>query len=187
MAGWGGLVLGLALIALYLLRPDPFAAVTLLPPLWWGLAGLLWTLAFRRMGGWLARANVLAWATLLLFIAEEPAALVQPGARITGANRALATSIRVVSLNCGMGNDAALREALNLSPDVALLQESPGEDEVRKAARENGYFALHGPDASILSKSKLSAIPLPRGTGNYTAAFADLPRVGRTLIVSLRL
>lgn len=129
------------------------------------------------------RLSVVAlWLLGWFILGDEPAAL----ARMVVAPRDV-PSIRVVSLNCASSLDA-VREVVPLQPDVVLVQESPGSIDLNQVRSELGgdWSLLTGVDASILARGKLTPVPLPPGTSNFTAAWADLQGED-VLIVSLRM
>ena len=123
----------------YVARPDACAAITIFPSWAWLVPGLfLAALSLRGRGDRMGRAVFAAWLIFLLSMAEEPwslgRALLRPGA-FTREARPPGEILRVISLNCAIGNRLAAEEVMRYRPDVVLLQESPGRSEVEELAR----------------------------------------------------
>ena len=189
----GSGVLGIALAIVHTWRPDPLAALTVAPPWAWLVPGLALTIFdLRSRRGWLV---VGGWLIFGLAFAGEPRGLARGLARrgtlAPGAGRPPEGSIRVVSLNCAIGNPRAADEVAAYGPDIVLLQESPGRAEVERLARawfgaEAGVVA--GPDAALVVRGRAEAADLPAAIrGYFVQARVVLARGPEVEVVSTRL
>jgi hypothetical protein len=173
------------LTAAYLLKPDGAAALTIFPAWTWlplGLVPGLVRLRKDRRGGLLL---LLASVVYGLAFSEEWVSL----ARGTPTSGRLPETLRLVTLNCAGGTLAAAEEVGAFRPDVVLLQESPGRDDLAGLARRlfgPTGVALVGADAAILVRGPIQPLSLPRGTGDFVGARATVGGHAVTL-VSLRL
>lgn len=151
----------------YATRGDWCAAVTIFPVWVWlapaiVLAGASWGSA--RL--WTRMVAIPLWLAFLLALAEEPRSLLRGGEwpnRAWQTARADGQALRVVSLNCAGGSEAAAREVVRCEPDIVLLQESPRKEIVERLARElygREASVLWGMDASIVARG--SIVPTPR-------------------------
>lgn len=69
-----------------------------------------------------------------------------------------ACGLRVVSLNCNVGRVRSVDEVSSWPPDIVLLQESPGSEQLASLATSlfgKEGTALHGGDVSILARGKI--------------------------------
>jgi vancomycin resistance protein VanJ len=139
-------------------RFDSLAAITVFPVWVWPVPGLILAASGFRLKRrrWMVIVGS-CWVVFLLGFAEEPWSLLRlatwPGSPASGS-----ISVRVVSLNCDIGNRNALAEVAAVGPEVVLLQESPGVDGIKKLAKElfgeeAGFFA--GVDASLLVRGRV--------------------------------
>lgn len=178
-------VLLAALCAAYLFKPDGAAALTIFPAWTWvpfGLVPALFRLKRDRKGALLLWA---AWIAYGIGFGEEWRSLSRGSYVVAKAPR----MVRVVSLNCAGGEPAAAREVAAFRPDIVLLQESPGPQDVERLAKEifgpEGAM-VKGPDASILARGPVQPFILPRGTADFVAANVRVEGEDVT-VVSLRL
>ncbi|HSI72939.1 MAG TPA: endonuclease/exonuclease/phosphatase family protein [Fimbriimonas sp.] len=182
-------VAGISLILLallgcfYWLKPDFAAAVTIFPFWTWLPFGLLPLLGWKKLGrrgGWVL---LFAWILGTVSFSEEWIGFLR--IPTTGDP---SREVVVVSLNCAGGLIEAAREVAQHHPDIVLLQESPGKNELEVLRQElfgKGGTVVSGPDAAVLSRYPLRAFEKPHI--DATAAIATLDD-GRSLnIVSLRL
>jgi endonuclease/exonuclease/phosphatase (EEP) superfamily protein YafD len=169
------------------LRIDALAAITLAPSWAWLAPGLLSAVLQR----WLAMSR-LVWASAALWIAfplvfcDSPRSLARWGNETPREKPGGA--LRVVTLNCG-GDIRAAREAAAWQPDVLLLQESPGEEQL--AALRDDLFGAEGalvraPDCSIIARGRVMEAPRRRAR-HFTHAVIRLSTGEEVMIVSLRL
>lgn len=174
---------------IYQFRPDPFAALTILPAWSWLL------LALPMVFGWRCanrRRMMLAGAAWLLFVAvhvEELPTLVRGWIHPVAEDKPAGT-LRVITLNCGGGHADALTETLPLDPDILLLQEPPSRTETDRfskrlfgAAGETQYDV----DTAILARGNLTNVRRSRSPVFFSHAIADIPGFGQMELVSPRL
>lgn len=160
----------MALAVILVVQPDACAAVTVFPVWAWlvpglTLAGVGAALDRRRLGG----VIVITWGLFFLALAEEPWSLLRTLTSPDRVGRA-GRAVRVVSLNCAIGNPNAAREVGRFHPDIVLLQESPSRAAVEALAFElfgREGRAIHGPDASILVRGTAVASALPPDQRGY--------------------
>jgi len=190
------LILWLCVATVYATRPDAVAAITLVPLWLWLLPGLLLAgLALyrrRRVAGWTLAAVWMSWT--LLCADETPALLrswIPADETVWKRSFERGQALRVVSVNCGDGGAATLRELGALAPDIILSQESPGKQGVADLAGElfgNTGTAVAGPDAAILVHGEVLEQGVPTGApGNAVWARVKLASGPEVLVVSLRL
>jgi hypothetical protein len=172
--GTSGL-LCLILSSCYLGRQDAFAAITVFPVWMWLAPGLAFALAgIGRRGNRLVVAAVTAWLIFILVLAEERWSLLRlvtsPGLGTPEVGRGQGESIRVVSLNCNVGNSQAVEEVARYQPDIVLLQESPGRDAMRELGKKlfgvDGSM-LPGVDASLIVRGRVIPADLAPGLRSY--------------------
>ena len=183
----------LSVSACYWFQPDWLAAVTLVPPWFWLLPGLV----LARLGyGRDRRRRPVVVLVLWLFFAgvfiEEWRSLVRFGSAPTAewiAAHRRGRAIRVVSLNCCLGNVKAAAEVAACEPDIVLLQESPGREAIEELARElfgEGGGVLCGYDASILARWRIETRPVAPSS-DFVHGVVTLPSGMAVDVVSLRL
>jgi endonuclease/exonuclease/phosphatase family metal-dependent hydrolase len=188
----GILVLSPAMLAwlgyVFAARPDFAAAETMAPPAAWLLIGLGVTAAgFRNRRA--CAAVALLWLLFGAVFVEGFRSSLRPGFRITGPDRAAPDAVRVVSLNCAGGSEAAAREVEQVRPDIVLLQETPVRAAVERLAtrlfgREGASWC--GLDATIVARSPLRPVQHPRRSSNFVMAAVRVRGVPFG-VVSLRL
>jgi endonuclease/exonuclease/phosphatase (EEP) superfamily protein YafD len=179
----------------YAARPDACAAITIFPVWAWFAPGLFLA-AFNLRGqgnrkGWPVLA---AWLIFLVFLAEEPwslgRSLVRTG-RPRREVRAPGEVVRVISLNCAVGNRLAAEEVARYRPDIVLLQESPGRSEVEELARRlfgTEAGVIHGVDASLVVHGRAVTAALPIAMRGYFVQARVTLTTGRDLeVISTRL
>jgi endonuclease/exonuclease/phosphatase (EEP) superfamily protein YafD len=191
------LVLCLAVAAVYAVRADAFAAVTVCPPWVWGAPGLaaILIVRLRRRGGWLVRLTLLAWAAYWLATVDTPSALVRSVSRRmlgrSSVDDPTETAVRVVSLNCGSFGHRSARDVIGVSPQIVLLQESPGKDETEALTRQlfgarGGY--IWSSDASIIADGAVTPAPFNDVWDGHAVCARVRLATGRLVeVVSLRL
>jgi len=147
----------------YILRPDALAGLTFWPPWLWAFPGVwLAVISSSRRKPRAVMAVLLLWIIYLAAFAEEPRSIASrrcwPAAGWEVA-RKNGYALRVVSLNCGVGNRDAAAEVAAYRPDIVLLQEVPTERVVRSLARQM-YGARAGVamglDTAIIANGAIS-------------------------------
>lgn len=148
----------------YWFQPDWLAAVTLVPAWCWLLPAIV---LFRLGATWkrwrVSFALLLMWLLFVVTFAGECRSLFRFGrspTTIWQAAREQGRAIRVVSLNCRLGNAKAAAEVGRYEPDIVLLQESPSREEVEALAGE--FFGAAGSvlwdfDTSILTRGRIDS------------------------------
>ncbi|SIO58076.1 Metal-dependent hydrolase, endonuclease/exonuclease/phosphatase family [Singulisphaera sp. GP187] len=177
---WGlSALFWLALVGTLWVQPDACAAITVFPVWAWLVPGLTLSLTawgVRRQGRrGVAIVAFLAWCLFVLAFAEEPGSLMRSLTATSSENawreaRRAGRAVRVVSLNCAIGNPNAAREVARYRPDIVLLQESLNRAVVEALARElfgEEGSVVPGPDASLLVRGKVVAAPLPPNLRAY--------------------
>lgn len=155
-------VLCLAVAACYWLQPDWLVAATLVPAWCWLLpAFVLVRLGFNRKQWRLSAATLVLWLAFTTVFVPEARSLLRFGGSATAEWNAAhdrGRVLRVVSLNCRIGNAKAAAEVAQYDPDIVLLQESPNQDALEEVARE--LFGADGEaiwdfDTSILARGRI--------------------------------
>jgi vancomycin resistance protein VanJ len=167
-------LLCLTLSVCYTARFDAVTALTVFPVWVWLVPG-----TFLTLMGWHRKTRrhvcliATAWLVFLLGFAEEPWSLWRSLARTVGTEPDRINGrerVRVVSLNCAIGNPNAANEVRSYRPNVVLLQESPGRSEVEALAEllfgEEAAF-IHAVDASMIVHGKVTPAPLPLEMRSY--------------------
>ncbi len=95
-----------------------------------------------------------------LLLCEEPRYLLRPlwhdPSREVSAAAERHELLRVVTLNCGSGSEAAVHDALGLDPDILLLQEIPGSFALDRMLPEGWQQAGWG-DCAVLVRGEVYA------------------------------
>ncbi len=186
LAGGSLTLCGLLLVPVavaYAWRPDALAGISIWPPVCWVALGLptslLGALLRRQRKAWLLPA---AWLFFAVATADELPAALRRRAPAVGAD------LRVVTLNCGGGQDAAAAEALALQPDLVLLQESPSRPALEHLVAVTWgrpSAVAWGPDGSVLARGQV--VGQPRQASHFTAVRIRLTSGREVAVVSLRL
>lgn len=192
------LIGAVGIVILYLQQPDGAAALTMLPVWSWCIPGWLLVAgamdaATRRLG----TAAALAWAGVLVGLAEEPRSLALGAVGLPSwpskewlKELDSGRAIRVVTLNCAGGSLAAATEVVPLQPDLVFLQESPSRAGIESLARtlfkDKGDFAW-GRDCSLIVRGGLKLEEDPLLNNTYNRGTATLPSGQKIELVSLRL
>jgi vancomycin resistance protein VanJ len=182
-------IAALALAALFSLRPNPLAALTIVPAWSWLLLALPGLLLMRRRNRAYAVMFLCAWGLFIFLHVEEPVSLVRNLVSPLTLQKPPDT-YRFITMNCGGGQSAALDELRPLDPDVVFLQESPGQAAVEEITRQlfgaAGSF-VYNPDTCILAKGHVEEVTRGPKALFYTQARAAIPNLGVVNLVSLRL
>lgn len=182
-----GLVLFLGVI--YQFRPDPFAALTILPAWAWLSLALPMVFGWRRANRpWMMLASA-AWLLFTTVHVEELSSLARGLLRPVDEDKP-AGALRVITLNCGGGHADALAETLPLKPDVLLLQEPPSRPETDRFCQRLFGAAgetLYDVDTAILARGNLTNVRRSRSLVFFSHAIANVPGFDPMELVSLRL
>ncbi len=188
--------LWLVILLILLFQPNALAALTLVPPWCWVVAGVaLAVIGYQRS---IRRWSMLAIALWVLFacvFVDETQSLGRVIVRMATSPddskpqaESETESLRVISLNCA-GDVQAAQEVIQHKPDAVLLQESPGREQVATLAKslfgDRGNF-LHKGDTSIIVGGTVTDLTLDHDThfAHARVRFAN----GRELdLISLRL
>ncbi len=154
------------LCVVYALRPTGWDPITIWPFVFWVWPGVIFGLA--SLSGQAKRRSLLvaaAWLVAIVAICEEPRALLRTVGHRAGerwrAAQVEGRALRVVSLNCCGGSVAAAREALAQDPDILLLQERPGDHELRALIEGKSEWRMAASfDAAVLVRGELKALPI---------------------------
>lgn len=184
---------GVALLFAFSARPDTLAAVTVVPVWAWFLFGaLLSVVAGRAGGGRLLAAGLSVWLLFLVLYAPEVRSLLRfpvDSEAEWEAAKEEAAAVRVVTLNCWVGNRGALAEALSQGADVVMVQEIPPPRELL-AARDQRMSeprdVVWGNDVAILFRGELVEQRAIEGT-HGVGALIRLPSGKEILAVTFRL
>jgi len=165
--------------------PDILAALILVPAWCWLLAGMGSLAAvLRAEKKRLACLLMLFWGLFAVVSDEEiPGAL-----RLATERGRAAGEIRIVSLNCA-NTPKCLGDLHGVSPDLVLLQEAPGEDDLAQMARElfgASGSVLIGGDTAILARGSIEPKYVDRA-GHFVYGTVTLTGGARLDCISLRL
>jgi len=149
----------LAVTFIFLFQPDAFAAILVLPRWLWVLPGLVlaapgWTRQRQRFA-YLATA---LWVLYALFFVQELRTLVRWKAATDGHS-----TLRVISLNCNGGNEAAAAEVKDFHPDLVFFEESPLRPLVQKMATNlfgADFESFCSSDVSMIARGKITPLPV---------------------------
>jgi hypothetical protein len=187
---FGGVALSVVALACVacVWRPDAAAALTLIPVWCWPAGGLLTALPIARIGArrafWLL---VLFWVGFSVALVEE---LTSTARIVVDAVRSPSEkpTVRIVSLNCA-NSPHCVDDLKRVDPDIALLQEAPGSDQLGKIARtlygDSGNF-LAGGDTAILARGRIEPLFVDRAA-HFVAGSVGLENGRRFTCISLRL
>jgi endonuclease/exonuclease/phosphatase (EEP) superfamily protein YafD len=178
-------LLALALIALYWVRPLATEGITIWPAWIWALPGLVLVLDKPKKLWKSARWPLLAWVGLSVAFSEAWRVALPGG---LGEH-----DVRVVTLNTGSRRVAGtmeqgMSETAALSPDIVLLQESAefsDEDDIVRKHYGDEYEGVLGMDASIVVKGVILKSNTERP--NFTFATVQLVDGRKLDVVSIRL
>ena len=161
IALWLSIALCGLISVLYIAQWDVLSAITFFPPWMWTVPGIALLLLGRSpCRKRLMLAVVLVWALFVACFAEEPRSLLRFGAWPDPdwvEARQAGQALRVVSLNCAVGNEEPAMEVAAYEPDIVLFQESPRRSVMPELARR-----ILGPTAQSFQNSDTAI--LARGT-----------------------
>ncbi len=184
----------MAIMAVYRWRLDALAAVTVYPPWVWLLPGVVLWLAAWRLKRRYPLVGAAAWLLFLATTVDSPTQLMRGITRFDPENNPpsqwLERRCRTITLNCGgIGLDAD--ELSPLRPDLVLLQEPPGREQLARLTADlfggQGEFTSSS-DTAILARGTVTPLDLNVPHGHFfTAAEVTLWNSCTLIAVSLRL
>ncbi len=190
---WSALSVFLSLIGICatVWQPDVLAALSLIPVWCWLVAGAAAGILARRLRPrrWLV-ALALLWIAFAVGCVEECRSLgrsVWSSWSVSKHIDADHRRLRVVSLNCADGSLRTAREVVALHPDIVLLQESPGREDLDRLATElfgNSHGVLWSSDTSIIARWPIQR---PVVQDHFVTGLVQLPSGVQLRVVSLRL
>lgn len=169
------------------IRPDILAAFSLVPPWFWVLLGvpaLIWSFRIRR-DRWFY-ALILVWGAFTVGWVEEATSLTRSAKRLFDTPVTDGT-VRVVSLNCA-NTIRCLEDLQATHPDIVLLQEIPGPDDLQRMAHElfgEEGVSLAGHDTAILARGQVNPLRF-HAEGPLVSALVTLPNHRPLHCISLR-
>jgi vancomycin resistance protein VanJ len=189
------LVIWLFFAACYATRADEVAAITVFPAWVWIIPGLVTALLgfFSKTVRWWAAALLALWAVYSFLWVDEARALRHlPNQAPDTEKPPAAGQLRVITLNCAGGVLEAAKETIACHPDIVLLQESPGPQEVQALGQQwfgKGEHTFSGVDASLITRGTAERLAPKRREDqlNFVAARVTLAGKQVVYVVSLRL
>lgn len=179
--------------ACLLIQPDWLAPIILVPTWFWLLPGLsLASCGFDRDHKRRFLTALVAWCSFAWFFVDETRSLLRPKSTASSSGKLIQperNSIRVITLNCSVGQTRCVEELAAWKPDIVLLQESPGENQLTQltgAVVGNNGACLHGGDVSILARGRLQSRFLDPSS-HFIQAEVELPNGIRIEVLSTRL
>jgi endonuclease/exonuclease/phosphatase family metal-dependent hydrolase len=154
----------LAVVSMCLvMQPDWLAPVILVPTWCWLILGLMLACCgLQREAKWWVVRVLILWAAFTWLFVEETHSLVR-GVTLSPIDWRTAhesgRGIRIVSLNCSVGQARCAEEVAVWEPDIVLLQESPGEEQLQDLVESlfgRDGTCLYGGDVSILARGRLT-------------------------------
>ena len=176
-----------------LFQSDWLAPAILVPTWCWLFPGLSLALfGFLRNQKRLFVAALAIWSVFGFLFVEEVRSLTRTwtmSAADWQTVRETGRGLRVVSFNCNVGQTRSVEEVAAWQPDIVLLQESPGSEQLGKLTAslfgQDGNF-LCGGDVSILTHGKIrSTFADPKS--HFVHAEIELPSGVLVDVVSVRL
>lgn len=116
-------------VALWVMQPTGLIALLYVPVGGWVTVGLL--TAVMGQGHRWRQSLIASWLTLCIVLSEPVWSIPRGWFQAPFERR-----LRVVSLNCNVGNQAAAREVIKLRPDLVLFQETVSKPVAQEVARE---------------------------------------------------
>lgn len=171
----------------YALRPDFATLWTLFP--YWLLGAPMLILSFfcRRANRSQKRyriALITLWLIAIVWMSDETISVLR------WTKKPPSDALRIASLNCSVGTPEAANEVKSYSPDVVLLQESPGRKDVQNLARElwlDRHGFAWGVDGAVLAKGEVEPLKLPVNVAVFATAARVTTEENKFVAVSFRL
>lgn len=189
----GSIVMCGAVSLCRLFQSDLLAPVILVPSWFWLFPGLSLALfGFRRNQKRLFVVALVIWGAFGFLFVEEIRSLTRTWTMSPAdwqTVRETGHGLRIVSLNCNVGQTRSVEEVAAWQLDIVLLQESPGSELLGKLTASlfglNGNF-LYGGDVSILTRGMIrSTFADPKS--HFVHAEIELPSGVLVDVVSVRL
>ena len=179
---------GIFLIVCHWFQFDALAAVTLVPPWGWLIFALLVTGASYRG---LTRPTLLViaavWMLFTALFVEEARSMLRFNQQTIARDDS--SNVRIITLNCNIGSRDAILETQPFTPDIVLVQESPGKETLTELSQTifgDDSDQLCSTDASIICRGNIEVIKSESGSHFYHA-LVTLPEGERFDVISLRL
>ncbi|MCB1064655.1 MAG: endonuclease/exonuclease/phosphatase family protein [Verrucomicrobiae bacterium] len=178
------LVLVLAVVLLcYLNRWDELVVITLIPMWAWASVGMLVSIiAWPTLKSQFSLFTFALWLIAGVALSDETAGLLREfRAAVAGGNtpaegateQPAPERLRIVTLNCGEGNEDATSELKKLEPDIVLLQEAPERpfliDLTSELFGADGTF-IRSEQCAILARGRLGDSFTEAETGSLVAS-----------------
>jgi hypothetical protein len=146
-AAYSSIAVCALLVWTYTLRPDWATALTIFPAWAWLVFSAF---SFVRIRNHLGQIGLASWIVFAVLHIEEPRSLLRSFLPVKTEH-----SIRIATVN-STGSFQAIIDALDESPDILLIQESPSPSEWATFMEAYpSYELLRGIDASILVKGSI--------------------------------
>ena len=127
------------------------------------------------------------WMLFTTFFVEEARSMLRFGNQAT--ERAADANVRVITINCNIGSRDAILETQRFSPDIVLVQESPGAATLAELSQTifgEPSDQLCSTDASIICRGNIEVVMGETGS-HFQHAVVTLPEGDRYDVISLRL
>lgn len=188
----GSIVICGAISLCRVFQPDWLAPVILVPAWCWLFPGLtLASFGFRRKHKRPFVAALAMWGVFAFLSVEEARSLFRTEVMSTADWQTVRESgdgLRVASLNCNVGQTRSVEEVSAWQPDIVLLQESPGSEQLDVLVKSlfGSGDALHGGDVSILTRGKITT-KFADPKSHFVHAEIQLPTGELVDVISVRL
>jgi len=188
-------VLWIIVLSAYWFRPDQLAAITAWPVWVWQVPGIgLALIGYTRNRRHIVLAVSTVWLVWSMTEAEESRSIAR-ALFMKGQSKHItlrdSVKLRIVSLNCAGGSLSTAEEVIAYRPDIVLLQESPGKEEVKCLARKlfgRDGRVVCGIDTSVLFGRSGRGISLHRELGAFCTGATIFVRENRKIgVFSVRL
>ena len=173
------------------IQPDWLAALILVPAWCWLIPGLaMLCLGMTAIRPVVSCLILVGWVAFIAVFVEEAWSLIRlsdrPAVHREDAPANL-DSVRVVTLNCA-GDIDSVNEALAFNPNIILLQESPGRQQLQQLlnSKTDPGFLAHGMDTSIIVIGEMASAEIASHS-HFMLVTTVSPSGRRVGVVSTRL